>query len=93
MTPPWLLLAVLALVWLRAGVLGDTSWGGLYPRESPSREVRSLDGLWNFRLAPLLDPDKGFREHWYSQPLSLVSGLPRDTVLLKLSDNALVRFV
>ncbi|XP_045127960.1 beta-glucuronidase-like isoform X2 [Portunus trituberculatus] len=71
MTPPWLLLAVLALVWLRAGVLGDTSWGGLYPRESPSREVRSLDGLWNFRLAPLLDPDKGFREHWYSQPLSL----------------------
>ncbi|XP_063847967.1 beta-glucuronidase-like isoform X3 [Scylla paramamosain] len=74
MTPPWLHLTVLALGCLRAGALsknvGDASWGGLYPRESPTREVRSLDGLWDFRLAPLLDPDKGFREHWYSQPLS-----------------------
>ncbi|XP_042211012.1 beta-glucuronidase-like isoform X1 [Homarus americanus] len=47
----------------------DNTWGGLYPRESESREVRSLDGLWNFRLAPLEDPEKGFREEWYAQPL------------------------
>ncbi|KAK3859234.1 hypothetical protein Pcinc_034635 [Petrolisthes cinctipes] len=48
----------------------DSSWGGLYPRESASREVKSLDGLWNFRLSPLLDAEKGFREEWYAQPLS-----------------------
>lgn len=47
----------------------DYSWGGLYPRESESREVRSLDGLWKFRLSPLHDPNQGFREKWYQQPL------------------------
>ncbi|KAF2368565.1 Glycoside hydrolase family 2 catalytic domain [Trinorchestia longiramus] len=45
-------------------------WGGLYPRASPSREVKSLDGVWNFRLSPKDDPDKGFRESWFSAPLS-----------------------
>lgn len=73
MTLPLLHLAVLALWFLGAGALSkdvnDAPWGGLYPRESPSREVRSLDGLWDFRLAPLLDPDKGFTEKWYTQPL------------------------
>ncbi|KAK7058720.1 hypothetical protein SK128_008183 [Halocaridina rubra] len=47
-----------------------STWGGLYPRESMSREVKSLDGLWNFRLSPLQDPDQGFREEWFSRPLS-----------------------
>nr|XP_045617692.1 beta-glucuronidase-like isoform X2 [Procambarus clarkii] len=61
----------LGLVFLVLGVQSkDNTWGGLYPRESASREVRSLDGLWNFRLSPLQDPDKGFREEWYAQPLS-----------------------
>ncbi|KAL7635568.1 UNVERIFIED_CONTAM: hypothetical protein RMT77_014637 [Armadillidium vulgare] len=51
-------------------VTSDTSsWGGLYPRESPSREVHRLDGLWDFRLAPLHDPDQGFRDSWYTSPL------------------------
>ncbi|ROT80408.1 Beta-glucuronidase [Penaeus vannamei] len=48
----------------------DSKWGGLYPRESGSREVKSLDGLWNFRLAPLHDPLQGFREEWFLRPLS-----------------------
>lgn len=48
------------------------TWGGLYPRESVSREVKSLDGLWDFRLVPLHDQDKGFREEWFKQPLRKV---------------------
>lgn len=45
-------------------------WGGLYPRDSPFREVKSLDGVWNFRLSPKDDPDQGFTEFWFSEPLS-----------------------
>ncbi|XP_071538657.1 beta-glucuronidase-like isoform X2 [Panulirus ornatus] len=65
----WTVVA-LGIVTLAVGTHAkDNSWGGLYPRESASREVRSLDGLWNFRLSPLHDPDKGFREEWYAQPM------------------------
>ncbi|XP_050533470.1 beta-glucuronidase-like isoform X2 [Daktulosphaira vitifoliae] len=43
--------------------------GILYPRESESREVKSLDGMWNFRLS---EPDAliGFKEKWYMKDLS-----------------------
>ena len=46
------------------------TWGGLYPHESPTRERKSLDGVWNFRVSPKDDADKGFREAWYGHPLS-----------------------
>ena len=46
------------------------SWGGLYPRDSPTRERKSLDGVWNFRLSPKDDCDKGFRESWFAAPLA-----------------------
>ena len=46
------------------------AFGGLYPRESTVREVKSLDGIWNFRLAPRNDPNHGFNESWYSDRLS-----------------------
>ncbi|KAK7065379.1 hypothetical protein SK128_002912 [Halocaridina rubra] len=49
--------------------VAEALWGGLYPNESPSREIKTLDGVWNFRRAPRLDPDQGFREEWYNQPL------------------------
>lgn len=45
-------------------------WGGLYPHETPTRDQKTLDGVWNFRLCPKDDPSKGFRESWYSKPLS-----------------------
>lgn len=66
-----LLLGSLAI--LTGTLAEDSKWGGLYPRESGSREVKSLDGLWNFRLAPLHDPLQGFREEWFLRPLSKVS--------------------
>ncbi|KAI5719831.1 hypothetical protein M8J76_015583 [Diaphorina citri] len=44
--------------------------GILYPRESESREVRSLDGIWNFRVSKG-DPLVGFRERWYHKDLKV----------------------
>nr|CAD7394812.1 unnamed protein product [Timema cristinae] len=60
-----------ALLLLRFGVtLARISSGGiLYPQESESRDVRTLDGVWNFRLSPESDPLVGFREHWYNKEL------------------------
>ncbi|XP_067008358.2 beta-glucuronidase isoform X2 [Anabrus simplex] len=49
---------------------GDVSPGGmLYPRESETREVRSLDGIWRFRLSSD-DPLEGFRDKWYDEDLT-----------------------
>lgn len=60
-----LVLRILALV-----TCANTA-GILYPRESESREVKSLDGMWNFRLS-LPDPLVGFKERWYMKELSKV---------------------
>ena len=48
--------------------------GILYPRDSESREVKSLDGIWSFRLdgANGENHEQGFEEKWYEQPLFLV---------------------
>ena len=37
----------------------------LYPRESTSREIKSLDGIWKFRTSPSLEPNLGFDLKWY----------------------------
>lgn len=42
----------------------------LYPRASETRDVVSLDGVWQFRTSPAGDPDIGFRDSWYSSRLS-----------------------
>jgi len=73
----WLLLGCTAvgLVLLMATeTTSRTNTGGmLYPQESESRDVRSLDGVWNFRLSPETDPLTGFRERWFQKDLSQVS--------------------
>ena len=51
----------------------DGLLGVLYPESTESRKVLSLDGSWDFRLAPEFDPDAGFREKWYAQPLKKVN--------------------
>ncbi|KAL7737165.1 hypothetical protein ACLKA6_005363 [Drosophila palustris] len=43
--------------------------GLLYPRESETREVRSLDGIWNFVRSNASDPQRGVREEWYKRTL------------------------
>lgn len=49
--------------------------GILYPTESESRTVHSLDGMWDFRLANESDSNVGHREGWYKQELRKVSVL------------------
>ena len=44
----------------------------LYPRESESREVKELNGLWHFRADYSPGRDAGFTEQWYREPLSKV---------------------
>ncbi|KAH8415870.1 hypothetical protein KR222_002330, partial [Zaprionus bogoriensis] len=43
--------------------------GLLYPRESETREVRSLDGIWQLLRSNASDPLQGLREQWYKQAL------------------------
>jgi len=49
--------------------------GILFPQDSETRERKSLDGIWDFRIAPRNDPDVGFREEWYNQRLAEVSSI------------------
>jgi beta-glucuronidase len=58
-------------------VLGPLFWGCalalqggmLYPRESPSRERKELDGLWSFRADFSDSRHQGFDQQWYRRPL------------------------
>lgn len=43
--------------------------GLLYPRESETREVRSLDGMWHFAKSDTNKPSVGLREKWYLREL------------------------
>jgi beta-glucuronidase len=44
--------------------------GLMYPRESETREVRSLDGLWKFARSNPFQPSEGLTKKWYSKDLS-----------------------
>ncbi|EDW48556.1 GM19849 [Drosophila sechellia] len=46
--------------------------GMLYPRESETREVRSLDGIWNFVRSDQANPTQGVRDEWYAKELSKI---------------------
>jgi hypothetical protein len=46
--------------------------GFLFPRDSESRESKSLDGIWNFRAEPFGSNDLGITEQWFNAPLSQV---------------------
>ncbi|XP_072325571.1 beta-glucuronidase [Scyliorhinus torazame] len=41
----------------------------LSPRETPSRELKELNGLWSFRADQSADRNRGFAEAWYRRPL------------------------
>lgn len=47
--------------------------GLLYPRESETREVKTLDGIWNFLKSNETAPTEGIRDKWYLNDLSKVS--------------------
>jgi beta-glucuronidase len=51
-----------------------TTHGLLYPAESETRQIRSLDGVWQFRLD---DAGVGETERWFAMP-----HLPQPTILM-----------
>jgi beta-glucuronidase len=46
------------------------SHGLMFPRESETREVRSLDGMWNFVRSNVTNPSEGIRDRWYDRDLA-----------------------
>ena len=59
----------LSTLFLRCHVVTAFLQGMLHPRESESRQVKSLDGMWDFRADI---SSVGFEEMWYSMPLAQV---------------------
>lgn len=47
--------------------------GLLYPFESESRDVRSLDGMWRFLKGDYNDSTNGLEEKWYATNLDKAS--------------------
>ncbi|XP_036976445.1 beta-glucuronidase [Acanthopagrus latus] len=52
----------------------DAVWlldsGMLFPRESPSREVKELNGLWDFRADDSTNRNQSFERAWYKKRLA-----------------------
>lgn len=44
----------------------------LHPRDTPSREVKELNGVWSFRADTSPGRHDGFQRQWYKSPLSMV---------------------
>uniref|UniRef100_A0A8C9QWH2 Beta-glucuronidase n=1 Tax=Scleropages formosus TaxID=113540 RepID=A0A8C9QWH2_SCLFO len=66
----WALAAFLCAAATVRGAWGALSGGMLYPRESPSREVKDLSGLWSFRADFSPGRNAGFEKSWFSGRLS-----------------------
>ena len=66
-----ILLAIL-IVLGRKNVSGEitNTEGLLYPRESETREVRTLDGMWKFAQSERRSPNQGLTEEWFLKDLS-----------------------
>ncbi|XP_074529172.1 beta-glucuronidase [Halichoeres trimaculatus] len=65
---PWLL----RVLWLFLVTDGGSSLdsGMLFPRETSSREVKELSGLWDFRADRSPNRSQGFDEAWYKRRLA-----------------------
>lgn len=51
---------------------GILSKGMLFPRESESRQIQELDGMWHFRADRSPSRDEGMVKEWYLKSLSEV---------------------
>ena len=68
------------LLWLSSFLCMSCFWnvcyplenGMLFPRESPSREIKDLSGLWTFRADFSKDRNLGFQKSWFQSPLTKV---------------------
>lgn len=57
--------------------------GLLYPKDSSSRLVKELDGIWHFRIDTSPTRDEGFIEQWYTKPLAAVSNSIISVVIVR----------
>jgi len=48
----------------------------LFPRDSPSRQSKSLNGVWNFKTTEGPDQEKGFTENWFGSALQDTISMP-----------------
>ena len=51
-------------------LLITNSYGLLFPKDSPTRLVTDLDGVWNFRADFSPSRNVGFEEEWWTKPLA-----------------------
>ncbi|XP_047463786.1 beta-glucuronidase [Mugil cephalus] len=65
-------LGLLRVLWLFAVLEAASPLDGgmLFPRESPSREVKELNGLWSFRADKSPNRNQGFERSWYKSRLA-----------------------
>jgi len=47
--------------------------GMLFPTDSPSREVKEVNGLWRFRADLSPERNRGFVKEWFKSPLAEVT--------------------
>ncbi|PVD31514.1 hypothetical protein C0Q70_06927 [Pomacea canaliculata] len=60
------LLSVCSSAWLPLG----SSKGMLYPQDSESRVVKTLDGMWRFRVDTSSSRNQSFVDQWWTRPLA-----------------------
>uniref|UniRef100_A0A182RRY1 Beta-glucuronidase n=1 Tax=Anopheles funestus TaxID=62324 RepID=A0A182RRY1_ANOFN len=68
--------------------------GLLYPIESETREMKKLDGMWNFVRSDSNNPSQGIREKWYMDDLARVRktiGMPVPSSYNDLTEDAALR--
>lgn len=72
--------AVLRVLWLLSvfGTVLPLDGGMLFPQESSFREVKELNGLWDFRADGSPNRNEGFEKAWYKRRLTEVSGIGGD---------------
>ncbi|XP_063225193.1 beta-glucuronidase-like isoform X1 [Bacillus rossius redtenbacheri] len=80
--PVWLVLA--AVCWPARG-------GVLYPQQSETREVKTLDGIWRFRTSPPGDQEAGFTQSWYASALDQWINMPVPASYNDVTVNASIR--
>ncbi|MEE6469747.1 hypothetical protein FKM82_008752 [Ascaphus truei] len=63
MPAPW------GFLLLCSGLTHALDGGMLFPRETPTRELKDLNGIWSFRADQSPQRDEGFQKQWYNRPL------------------------
>ena len=67
-------------------LLAVSCHGLLYPKDSPSRLVKSLDGVWHFRADFSSNRNAGFEQQWWTKPLETSGDVIRMPVPSSFND-------